>query len=123
MERPVLQERREMVVMAGNNIVAVGVDNWKSEVADSPIPVIVDFWAEWCGPCRALSPILDELSVELAGKLKVAKVNIDESAQLAAKFGVRSIPTLILLKNGAVQEQMVGLMSKAALKGKISAHV
>ncbi|MEI6970505.1 MAG: thioredoxin [bacterium] len=103
--------------------VAVDASNWESEVVKSSVPVLVDFWAEWCGPCRALAPALDELSVEMAGKLKVVKVDIDENRQLAVQFNVASIPTLLLLKEGKEQARMVGLMSKVALQAKIAQSI
>lgn len=109
--------------MASAKIVHLQSANWDAEVAQAGVPVLVDFWAEWCGPCRAIAPILDELAEELHGKLKITKVNVDENHDLAAKFGVRSIPTLLVIKAGAVQEQMVGAMSKVALMKKLSAHL
>ncbi len=109
--------------MAGANVVHINGQNWKSEVLDSAIPVLVDFWAEWCGPCRAIAPVLDAVSDELAGRLKVVKVNVDENQELAAKFGVRSIPTLLVMKGGAVQEQMVGAVNKTVLLAKVSRHL
>ena len=93
--------------------------NWDAEVLKSTVPVLVDFWAEWCGPCRAIAPTLEDLSKELAGKLKIVKVNVDESPDLASEFGIRSIPTLLLIKGGKVEQQMVGALSKAALKSKL----
>lgn len=109
--------------MAGHNTVQIDANNWKSEVLDSKVPVLVDFWAEWCGPCRAVGPILDELGGELAGKLKIAKVNVDENPELAGQFGIRSIPTLLVFKDGTVQQQMVGAMPKAALKAKVEPFI
>ncbi len=109
--------------MSGENIVHIKGDNWKSEVIESDIPVLVDFWAEWCGPCRAIGPVVEELAGEVSGKIKVAKVNVDDNQQLAGEFGVRSIPTLLILKGGVVQEQMVGAMNKAALKEKLDAYL
>lgn len=89
----------------------------------SPTPVLVDFWAEWCAPCRAIAPSLEALAEELAGRLKIAKVNVDENNELAARYEVRSIPTLLVIKNGAVAEAMVGAMSKPALQAKVEPHL
>ena len=109
--------------MASDKIITVTADNWQSDVLDAKLPVLVDFWAEWCGPCRAIAPILDSLADELDGKLKIAKVNVDENSAIAAQFQVRSIPMLLVLKNGQVAEQMVGAMSKPAMLAKIEPHI
>jgi thioredoxin 1 len=88
---------------------------FEAEVLKADGPVIVDFWAEWCGPCKALGPLVDELSTELQGKAKIVKVNIDESPNAPTKYGVRGIPTLMVFKNGQVTETKVGSMSKSQL--------
>lgn len=109
--------------MSAANIVHITAENWQSEVLQSKTPVLVDFWAEWCGPCKAIAPILDELAGEVEGKLKIVKVNVDNNHQIAGDFGIRSIPTLLLFKDGVVQQQMVGAMNKAALKTKLSSVI
>jgi thioredoxin 1 len=109
--------------MASDKIVQIEGENWQTEVMDSTIPVLVDFWAEWCGPCRTVAPILDELAAEMDGQIKIAKVDVDSNQQLAGQFNIRSIPTLLIVKDGVVQEQMVGAMNKAALKAKLDAHL
>jgi len=105
--------------MGGEKILQLSKDNWQQEVLNSSIPVLVDFWAPWCGPCRAIAPVLDELSEELSGKLKIGKVNVDDSQELAAQFEIRSIPTMLLFRGGVVQQQIMGAMGKAVLKDKI----
>lgn len=100
--------------------VKVDSNNFEAEVLQSAEPVVVDFWAEWCGPCKMIAPSLDEISVELAGKVKIAKLNIDENPELAAKFGVRSIPTLAMFKGGEVADIKVGASPKTALSNWIS---
>jgi thioredoxin 1 len=104
-------------------IVNLSTESFKTTVNSSTTPVLVDFWAPWCGPCKAIAPVLEELATELDGKLKVAKVNIDENDAIAAEFGVRAIPTMILFKGGQVAETLVGMMPKATLKAKLAAHV
>ncbi|MCA1970231.1 MULTISPECIES: thioredoxin [Ciceribacter] len=100
--------------------VKVDNSNFQAEVLDSAEPVVVDFWAEWCGPCKMIGPSLEEISNELAGKVKIVKVNIDENPEIAAKFGVRSIPTLAMFKGGEVADIKVGAAPKTALSSWIS---
>jgi thioredoxin 1 len=96
--------------------------NFQSEVIESSTPVLVDFWAEWCGPCKAIGPIIDQLSDELGGQAKVGKVNVDNARDLAVKYGVRSIPFLLFFKDGEVKDQIVGAnVTKDQLKAKLLA--
>lgn len=95
----------------------VSDENFVQEVLQSKIPVLVDFWAEWCGPCRMFAPVLDEVSEELKDRVKIVKVNIDENPEISAKYGVRSIPTMILFRDGEMLETRVGSMPKTKLQG------
>lgn len=97
------------------NIVAVNDTTFETDVLKSDIPVLVDFWAEWCGPCKMIAPILDEIAPNYVGKVKIAKVNVDESPATPAKYGIRGIPTLILFSNGQVQATKVGALTKSQL--------
>ena len=105
--------------MAAENIITATESNFTEEVLKSNTPVLVDFWAEWCGPCRMIAPVLNELATEYDEKVKIAKVNIDEHQNLAMQYKVTSIPTLLLIKDGQVMEQMVGAKSKRDLKASI----
>ncbi len=102
--------------MAAANIVILNASNFATEVTNSAEPVLVDFWAPWCGPCKMLAPVLDELAGEYAGKVKIAKLDIDESRDLAIEHGVQSIPTLALFKGGQKVAQVVGMRPKSELK-------
>ncbi len=98
-----------------DNLVHTNDSNFDADVINSEKPALVDFWAEWCGPCKMIAPFLDEAASEYADKMSVVKLNVDESPNIAAKFGIRSIPTLMLFKDGAVQAQKVGAFSKSQL--------
>lgn len=108
--------------MASQNVVTLSSANFAREVLQATGPVLVDFWAEWCGPCKMIAPVLDELADEQAGKLKVCKVNVDENAELATQYGIRAIPTLLLFKGGQVKEQVVGVVGKKDLQKKVAAY-
>ena len=102
---------------------AVNDANFDKEVLESQEPVLVDFWAAWCAPCRKLSPIIEELAQAYQGKMRVAKLNVDEAGSIAARYGIKSIPTVILFKGGKAAEQIVGLQSKEALRKVIEPHL
>jgi thioredoxin 1 len=106
--------------MASPNIIFLTQQNFPAEVLKSSTPVLVDFWAEWCGPCKMIAPILDELAEEFQGRIKIGKVNIDEQQPLATEYGIRAIPTLLLFNQGQVAEQIVGLKSKGDLKASFA---
>jgi thioredoxin 1 len=97
--------------------------NFEKEVLESGIPVLVDFWAEWCGPCRMIAPLIDELAGEYEGKVKVCKLNVEEGAQTASTYGVMNIPTLIIFKGGKVADKMVGLLPKNDIAAKLDRQI
>jgi thioredoxin 1 len=101
--------------MASQDLVTFTDQNFQAEVLDSQIPVLVDFWAVWCGPCRAIAPTVEELAREYAGRVKVGKLDVDSNAGVAGKYGIRSIPTLLVFKGGKVVDQVIGAVPKAKL--------
>ncbi|MBW1980018.1 MAG: thioredoxin [Deltaproteobacteria bacterium] len=105
--------------MAGKNVFEVTDEGFEGDVLKSDMPVLVDFWAPWCGPCRAIAPVVEELAVEYDGKLKVGKCNVDENPKTPGQFGIRAIPTLILFKEGKVTEQITGAVSKSQIDAAI----
>jgi thioredoxin 1 len=105
------------------NALAVTDQSFETEVLQSATPVLVDFWAAWCGPCRAIAPIVDEIAVEYSGRLKVVKVDVDSCQSVAARYGIRGIPSLFVFKNRQVVEQVIGAVSKQALVQKIQPHL
>jgi thioredoxin 1 len=102
------------------NITELDNTSFESTLSGSSVPVVVDFWAPWCGPCKAIAPILEELATELGDKVKICKVNVDNNSEIAGKFEIRAIPTILIFKDGAVADTIVGLTSKDDLKAKIS---
>jgi thioredoxin 1 len=106
-----------------DQIVHTSDANFQKDVLSSDVPVLVDYWAEWCGPCKMIAPILDEIVGDYQGKLKIAKVNVDENQQVTQKYGIRSIPTLMIFKGGSVQAQKVGAMSKSQLAAFIETNL
>ena len=101
-------------------VITITKENYDDEVIKSPVPVLLDFWATWCGPCRMLSPIVDEIANEVEGKAKVCKINVDEQPDLAQQFGIMSIPTLVFIKNGEIVAKEVGVRSKQAILDKLN---
>jgi len=106
-----------------DNITHVSKETFDSDVINSERPVLVDYWAEWCGPCKMIAPILDEIAVEYGDRIRICKVNVDENQDTAARFAVRGIPTLMLFKNGEVEATKVGALSKSQLAAFLDSHL
>lgn len=109
--------------MASDLIKHVSDATFESDVLQSPLPILVDYWAEWCGPCKMIAPILDDISTAYEGKLQIAKMNVDENREIPAKFGIRGIPTLMVFKNGQLAATKVGALSKAQLTAFIDTQL
>jgi thioredoxin 1 len=106
-----------------SNTIAFSDSNFETEVVKNEGTVLVDFWAEWCGPCRKIGPLVDELATEYDGKAKIGKVNVDENPEISMKYGIRSIPALLIFKNGEVVDQIIGAVPKAVLKKQLDAQL
>ena len=109
--------------MSGSGIQHITDDSFEPEVLKCEVPVLVDYWAEWCGPCKSIAPILEAVAKEYGGRLKVAKINVDENQSTPAKFGIRGIPTLMLFKNGNVEATKVGALSKSQLTAFLDSNI
>ncbi len=105
------------------SLITITDDNFKEEVIDSDKPVLIDFWAVWCGPCKMIAPIVEELAVEFEGKAKIGKLDVDSNQQTSIKYGVRSIPTLLIFKDGEVKETIIGAVPKAKLVEKLNSVI
>jgi thioredoxin 1 len=115
--------KSEEAKAVGKDVVVLNNDNWKQEVAEAKQPVLVDFWAEWCAPCRMIAPAVDALATTYAGRAKVAKLNIDESPEVANAFGVRSIPTLLVFREGRVVDAQIGAVPQSSIARMIESHL
>jgi thioredoxin 1 len=109
--------------MASNHVLTFSDSGFDTEVLKSPVPVLVDFWAEWCGPCKMMTPTIDAIAAEYAGRAKVGKLNVDDNPATAGRFQIRGIPTLLLFKDGAVAEQIVGAVGKDKVAGMLNRHI
>jgi len=106
-----------------SNIVEINDGNWESEVMQSNVPVIVDFWAEWCGPCKVLKPLIESVAVEMGDKIKIASVDVEKNMGLASTYSIRSVPTILVMKNGKSVDRKIGALNKNALLTLINPHV
>ena len=106
-----------------DNIVNLTTETFESEIKKPGSPILVDFWAEWCGPCRMVAPVLEKLAEEYNGKVRIGKVNVDEQSALASKYGIQSIPTLLLFKEGRVVDQVIGALGRDALAKLVDRHI
>ena len=109
--------------MSGSSIHHITDDSFEPDVLKSDVPVLLDYWAEWCGPCKSIAPILEEVAKDYEGRVKIAKINVDENQAIPAKFGIRGIPTLMLFKNGNVEATKVGALSKSQLTAFLDSNI